>query len=292
MDINGLRAFTVVAEHGSFSRAAEHLFLTQPAVSKRVSALEAELDTRLFDRIGHRITLTEAGQILLTRAQRILSEVEDSRKIVANLSGKIYGSLPIGTSHHIGLHRLPPVLRMYARQYPQVQLDIDFKDSEQVCSDVEQGTRELGIVTLPVNPSPALKISRIWKDPLAIVVSKEHPLFWKKIHDPAKLAEHNAILPPTGTFTREILQQVFDPLGIQLQIGLSTHYLETIKMMVSIGLGWSVLPISMIDRDMHVLKVKGINLKRTLGSVQHVERTLSNAAEAFLKTLQQYADED
>ncbi|MCK4951674.1 MAG: LysR family transcriptional regulator, partial [Gammaproteobacteria bacterium] len=147
MDINGLKAFTVVAEHGSFSRAAEHLFLTQPAVSKRISALESELDTRLFDRIGHRITLTEAGQILLTRAQRILSEVEDSRKIVANLSGKISGNLPIGTSHHIGLHRLPPVLRMYARQYPQVQLDIDFKDSEQVCSDVEQGTREVGIVT-------------------------------------------------------------------------------------------------------------------------------------------------
>ncbi|MCK4951756.1 MAG: LysR family transcriptional regulator substrate-binding protein, partial [Gammaproteobacteria bacterium] len=153
-------------------------------------------------------------------------------------------------------------------------------------------TREVGIVTLPVNPSPALKTTRIWNDPLAIVVSKEHPLFWKKIHDPARLAEHNAILPPTGTFTREILQQVFDPLGIQLKVGLSTHYLETIKMMVSIGLGWSVLPISMIDRDMHILKVKGINLNRTLGSVQHMERTLSNAARAFLKTLQQYADED
>jgi len=291
MDINGLKAFTIVAEQGSFSRAAEHLFLTQPAVSKRISALEAELDTRLFDRIGHRITLTEAGQMLLTRAQRILSEVEDSRKIVTNLSGKISGSLPIGTSHHIGLHRLPPVLRMYARRYPQVQLDIDFKDSEQVCADVEQGTREIGIVTLPVNPSPSLKTTRIWEDPLAIVVSKEHPLFWKKIHDPARLAEHNAILPSTGTFTREILQQVFDPLGIQLKVGLSTHYLETIKMMVTIGLGWSMLPLSMIDRDMHILKVKGINIKRTLGSVHHVERTLSNAARALLKTLQQYADE-
>lgn len=290
MDLNNLQAFTSVAEQGSFSRAAEELFLTQPAISKRVAALEDELETRLFDRIGHNITLTEAGQTLLPRAKRILSEVEDSRQTVINLSGKITGKLPIGTSHHIGLHRLPPVLSLYARQHPQVQLDIHFEDSEEVCTHVEHGKLELGIVTLPVNPGPSLKTTPIWNDPLRIVVSREHPLFWKKTHDLAKLAEHNAILPPTGTFTREILEQVFQPLGIQLKVGLSTHYLETIKMMVSIGLGWSILPLSMIDRDLHVLKVKGINLNRTLGCVQHTERTLSNAAQALLKTLQQYAD--
>lgn len=290
MDLNNLQAFTHVAEQGSFSRAAEELFLTQPAISKRVAALEDELDTRLFDRIGHSIRLTEAGQTLLPRAKRILSEIEDSRQTVVNLSGKVSGNLLIGTSHHIGLHRLPPILRMYTRQYPQVQLDIHFKDSEQACSDVEHGKLELGIVTLPVNPGPSLKITPIWDDPLGIVVSREHPLFWKKTYDPARLAEHNAILPPTGTFTREILEQVFQPLGIQLQVGLSTHYLETIKMMVSIGLGWSVLPLSMVGRDLHILKVQGINLQRTLGSVQHTERTLSNAAQAMLKTLQQYAD--
>lgn len=290
MDLNNLQAFTSVAEQGSFSRAAEELFLTQPAISKRVAALENELETRLFDRIGHNITLTEAGLTLLPRAKRILSDVEDSRQTVLNLSGKITGKLPIGTSHHIGLHRLPPVLSLYARQHPQVQLDIHFEDSEQVCADVKHGKLELAIITLPLNPDPALKTTPIWNDPLGIVVSRGHPLFWKKTHDLKKLAEHNAILPPTGTFTREILEQVFQPLGIQLKVGLSTHYLETIKMMVSIGLGWSILPLSMIDRDLHVLKVKGISLTRTLGCVQHTERTLSNAAQALLKTLQQYAD--
>lgn len=290
MDLNNLQAFTSVAEQGSFSRAAEELFLTQPAISKRVAALENELDTRLFDRIGHSIRLTEAGQTLLPRARRILSEVEDSRQTVLNLSGKVSGKLSIGTSHHIGLHRLPPVLSQYTRQHPQVKLDIRFEDSEEVCTNVEHGKLELGIVTLPLNPAPSLKTTPIWNDPLGIVVSREHPLFWKKTHEPARLAEHNAILPPIGTFTREILEQVFRPLGVQLKVGLSTHYLETIKMMVSIGLGWSILPLSMIDRNLHVLKVKKINLNRTLGCVQHTERTLSNAAQALLKTLQQYAD--
>ena len=151
MDIDSLQAFIAVAENQSFSLAAEHLYLTQPAISKRIAALESELDTRLFDRIGRKVELTESGNALLPRARNILLDVEDSRRAISNLSGKITGKLSIGTSHHIGLHRLPPVLRSFTKKYPEVELDLHFMDSEEACQAVAHGDLELGIVTLPLN---------------------------------------------------------------------------------------------------------------------------------------------
>ncbi|MEQ9508335.1 MAG: LysR family transcriptional regulator, partial [Alloalcanivorax xenomutans] len=131
MDTQSLQAFMAVAESGSFSGAAERLFLTQPAVSKRIAVLEQQLGARLFDRVGRRIRLTEAGEALLPRARKVLQELEDMGRAINNLTGEVSGTLRIGTSHHIGLHRLPPVLRRFSREYPQVRLDIHFIDSEE-----------------------------------------------------------------------------------------------------------------------------------------------------------------
>jgi len=100
------------------------------------------------------------------------------------------------------------------------------------------------------------------------------------------LARHNAILPATGTFTREVLEQTLKPMNIELNVGMSTNYLETIKMLVSVGLGWSVLPQSMLDRDICMIDVRELKMERTLGVVSHTQRTPSNAARALLKTLQ------
>ncbi len=285
MDISNIQAFVTVAATGSFSRAAEQLYLTQPAVSKRITALEEQLGARLFDRIGRRITLTEAGTVLRPRAEHILAELEDSRRAIANLKHTITGSLSIGTSHHIGLHRLPPVLRAFTVNYPDVKLDLHFMDSEAACRTVEQGDLELGIVTLPPTPSSNLNTLPVWDDPLSIVVSDEHPLATKKRLSAAELAEHTAILPSRGTYTRELLEQVIAPLAINLCVGLSTNHLETIKMMVSVGLGWSILPQTMVDQNTCPLSVTGIRLQRTLGVIRHTSRTQSNAARALIEQL-------
>jgi DNA-binding transcriptional LysR family regulator len=285
MDIDALQAFIAVAENQSFSQAAEQLFLTQPAVSKRIAALESELDTRLFDRIGRKVELTETGHALLPRARKILLDVEDSRRAISNLSGNISGKLSIGTSHHIGLHRLPPVLRNYTRQYPEVELDLHFMDSEEACRAVEHGDLELGIVTLPLQTPEDLQATFIWPDPLAVVVEKNHPLAYQSNITLALLAEEPAILPTHGTYTREIIEKTIEPEKLQLNIRLATNYLETIKMMVSIGLGWSVLPCSMINDDLTILKVEGLVLERKLGVVWHRSRTLSNSAQAMLSQL-------
>ncbi len=174
MDVASLQAFVAVAEQGSFSHAAAALFLTQPAVSKRVSALEAELETRLFDRIGRAILLTEAGRLLLPRARHILGELEDSRRAIASLSDEVAGVLALATSHHIGLHHLPPVLRSFTAEHGAVELDLRFMDSEAACRAVDQGELELAVVTLPPQASarletlPCGRIPCTWPPPSAI----------------------------------------------------------------------------------------------------------------------------
>ena len=285
MDTTGLRTFITAAELESFSHAADQLYLTQPAVSKRVAALEEELGTPLFDRIGRRVFLTEAGRELLPRAKSILNEIEDSRRLITNLSGKVAGRLSIGTSHHIGLHRLPPVLRNYSAQYPDVELDLHFMDSEAACRAVLAGELELGIVTLPPDPIAELKTETIWPDPLSIVVNKKHSLATIKKLRLQNLSNTPAILPAHGTYTRELLEQAFEPNGLTLKTGMTTNYLETIKMMVSVGLGWSVLPETMLSKDLVTLDVKGINISRQLGFVFHPSHTLSNAAKAIIEIL-------
>ena len=286
MDTVNLQTFIAAAELESFSLAAEQLYLTQPAVSKRVASLEGELGAALFDRIGRRVSLTEAGRAFLPRARDILREIEDSRRLISNLSGQVGGRLRIGTSHHIGLHRLPPVLRQFTARYPEVALDLQFMDSEAACRAVQCGDLELGIVTLPLEPLADLYSELIWPDPLDIVVGREHPLAGRKRLGFAQLAEHPAILPAPGTYTRELLERSVAGIGETLRAGMTTNYLETIKMMVSVGLGWSVLPRSMLDAELVALKVRSISLARQLGTVHHRNRTLSNAAGAMINTLQ------
>ncbi len=292
MDIDDLHAFINVARLGSFSAAAEILHLTQPAVSKRIAALEQRLDTRLFDRIGRRIILTEAGQTLLGHAERILAEVEDTRRAITNLTGEVHGKLSVATSHHIGLHRLPAILRQFTRRHPQAHLDLRFMDSEAACRSVIQGELELAVVTLPSRPDADLITIPVWNDPLALVSATDHPLCREPRLTLAQLCAYPAILPATGTYTRELIERHFIKPGLPLQVSLETNYLETIKMMVSIGLGWSLLPLTMVDRNLHIHHVKALQIVRRLGLVHHAQRTLSNAARALMTVCLSHADGD
>lgn len=285
MDTVNLKTFIAAAERESFSLAAEQLFLTQPAVSKRVAVLEMELGVRLFDRIGRRVSLTEAGRTLLPRARGILLEIDDSLREVANLSDAVRGRLRLATSHHIGLHRLPPVLRQYTVDYPEVVLDLQFMDSEAACRAVLAGQLELAVVTLPLQPLADLDVELVWPDPLDIVVGRDHPLAGKPSAGIRELLTYPAILPAEGTYTRQRLEQAFAAQGQTLKVGMTTNYLETIKMLVGVGLGWSVLPRTMLDDELVTVKVAAISLRRDLGVVRHHARSLSNAARAMLETL-------
>lgn len=288
MDIQALSAFVAVSDSHSFSRAAEQLFITQPAVSKRISALENQLNTRLFDRIGKTVQLTEAGRALLPSAQRILAELEESRRAIGNLNQRVDGTLKLATSHHIGLHRLPPVLREFTTLYPEVELDIRFMDSEEACSSVLKGEVELAIATLPEQDWQHLISQTIWHDPLDIVISAQHAAAKQLNLSIDTLRSLPAILPARNTFTRVLLEQALGLNEQNLNIALETNYLETIKMMVSIGLGWSVLPVSMLSADISRLDIQGVEFERRLGAVSHQHRTLSNAARMMMGLLEKH----
>ncbi|MCB1759885.1 MAG: LysR family transcriptional regulator [Gammaproteobacteria bacterium] len=291
MELNDLKAFIAVAESGSFSRAADQLFITQPAVSKRIASLEEKLATRLFDRIGRSVSLTETGRHLRDRASRILREVEDLQRSVSELDGEVAGTLTMATSHHIGLRRLPPVLKAYNQAYGRVKLDIRFMDSEEACLAVEQGSLELAIVTLPPNPAATLRLREIWRDHLCFVAAEDHPLTKLSRVTPEDLVRYPALLASWGTYTREILERALKPTQLRLQIGMTTNYLETLKMLASIGLGWSLLPKTMTgDGDLRILPLGDIRLTRRLGVVYHHGHTLSNSAQAMLDTCLRFAE--
>lgn len=290
MDLANLNAFLAIAESGSFSEAAERLHLTQPAVSKRIAGLEQQLNVRLFDRLGREVGLTEAGRALLPRAYQILNVLDDTRRALTNLNGEVTGRLTLATSHHIGLHRLPPLLRAFTRAHPQVALDIQFLDSEVAYEEILHGRAELAVITLAPETRSPVRAVPVWDDPLDFVAAPEHPLVRGAI-SLADVARHPAVFPGDNTFTHHIVRRLFEAEGLTPNIGMSTNYLETIKMMVSIGLAWSVLPRTMLDEQVMRLPLPGIQLTRQLGYIVHTERTLSNAAKAFMSLLDEQRTE-
>ncbi|MPV86795.1 LysR family transcriptional regulator [Ostreibacterium oceani] len=245
MDFAQLQAFVKVAEYRSFSKAAQALHITQPAISKRISTLESTLDTVLFERLGQRIMLSETGQKLLPEAQLILDKMEHLRDLTGESDNPIRGKLRIATSHHIGLYRLPNMLQQFVTTYPDAQLDMHFTDSEVAHQAVIHGSADIAIATLPTTADNQLDITPLWSDTLMMMLGKSHPLATQKHLDLATLCQYPAILPDEGTFTRRIIDDVLKSNELQCRIAFTTNYLETIKVMVEAGLGWSVLPAIM-----------------------------------------------
>jgi DNA-binding transcriptional LysR family regulator len=292
MQLSQITTFLTIAELRSFSLAAEQLHITQPAVSKRIRQLEQSMKTSLFDRIGKRSILTPNGRAFLPHAERILHEVNSYRSSLEGQNDKPSGTLSLATSHHIGLHRLPQILRDFKIKYPQVDLDLHFMDSEDACVAVANNELELAIVTLPENTDPRLNLEAIWIDALQIVLAPDHPLANVEHIDKLKLLDYPAILPSMGTFTRRIINNYFSSSKDQLKIALETNYLETIKVMVSANLGWSMLPASMLDKTvvgkpLNSSGINGLEIQRVLGIVTRQNRTLSLSSEAFISMLQQ-----
>ena len=286
MDIQNIRAFLMAAETTSFSRAAEKLFITQPAISKRIANLEESLDCKLFDRLGKTVQLTQAGLALLPSYQRVMAEINESKRIISNLRTHVSGHMKFGTSHHIGLHRLPPILRKYTQQYPEVELDIQFMDSEQAAALILKGSIELALITLPDEIEHPLTTIPVWTDVMSCVVAKDHPLAKIKNVSVKQLSEHGVLLQSQSTHTRDIIDQALK-LNPDVKVIMESNYLETIKAMIQNGLGWGVLPESMIDNSLKKLTIKGITMERHLGVLLHASRTLSSPAYKLLETLKE-----
>ncbi|PZP79368.1 MAG: LysR family transcriptional regulator, partial [Ectopseudomonas oleovorans] len=175
--------------------------------------------------------------------------------------------------------------------HPQVALDIQFLDSEVAYEEVLHGRAELAVITLAPETREPIRAVAVWDDPLDFVAAPEHPLARSQAISLADVAQHPAVFPGGNTFTHHIVQRLFEAQSLTPNIAMSTNYLETIKMMVSIGLAWSVLPRTMLDEQVARLPIPGIQLTRQLGYILHTERTLSNAARAFMDLLDSQRDD-
>lgn len=286
MDSNSLRAFLTIVDQGSFSEAAELLHLTQPAISKRLAALETQLGVSLIDRSHRKIRLTDAGTRLLPHARRILDEIHNARMSLSPDNQELGGELRIIASHHIGLHHLPNWLRRFTSNYPEVRLNLQFMESEAAFVQMGKRNAELAFVTLSDSMESHLMVYEQWPDPMAFVVGPDQDLAHKDTVTLEDLSRYPAILPDTTTATYRAVSRLFLEANLPLQQQIPTNYLETIKMMTSVGLGWSVLPTRMMDDSIHQLNV-GHAVSRVLGAVGLSGRQLSPAARALLNIVAQ-----
>ena len=289
MDIDSLLAFVTTVNEKSFSKAAHKLHLTQPAVSKRIQNLESQLNIKLFERLQREITLTEAGEVLLPHALSVLHEIDNAKHAIQNIDNKVAGNLRIVASHHIGLHRLPLILKKFSKHFPDVELKLNFLDSESAYPLLKDNLADIAFITIPEEGSLLTPVKKdfkchlIWNDPMSFICGQGHPLSRLKKVLPEDLSKHNAILPSQSTLTYRVVESIFKENKLKLKANIPTNYLETMKMMATVGMGWSVLPNTMIDDELSILPLAYKPVSRTLGAVSYQKKSLSNAAKAFIE---------
>jgi DNA-binding transcriptional LysR family regulator len=285
MDLDYITTFLEIAKQGSFSRAGQKLFRSQPAVSAQSRQHEEEYGQKLFDRVGKSMKLTAAGEVLLDFAGRLIALKNDSLRAVADQSNAPQGTLAVGANEATCLYVLPEVFAEFHRRFPSVQISVYRNFSRKVIEKVEDGALDVGIVTLPVK-SPSLKIHPIFRDRLMLMVSPSNPLAKHKSVTPAEIADQPLIIPKTG-FTRQLLDKLFRPYRSQLRIPMELPSVGMIKRFVAAGLGVSLISESFVRDEVRAGKVKlieiaNVDLWRELGLVYRRDRTLPRSAAAFV----------
>lgn len=286
MNLAAFDAFVKVMETGSISLAADQLFITQPAVTKRIHSLEDYFGVKLFESAGRGVQPTHAAYSLLPKVKNWLNELGDIHYTLSHEHDQVQGRLKIGTSHHIGLHHLPEYLKQYVQRFPNVKLDVHFVDSEQAHEQVLAGDLELAFLTLPPKGDERLHYLNIWTDPLVFVAAPFHALAEQQNLTLKDLLLYPSLLPAANTYTSQITLAAFEKQGLKPKTTMSNNPLESIRMLVSIGLGWSVLPETLVNHDLQKLHLD-LNLQRELGLVWHPARSQSKAAQALIQLMHQ-----
>jgi len=285
LNLYQLKAFLAVAKHRSFSRASEELYLTQPAVSKQIKALEELLGVELFYRIGRAVHLTEAGETLRLYTQRAFQSLEEAVEAIAQLKGLESGHLKISAASTIGIYLLPQLLGFFKHRYPGVEISLAITNKESVLRGLLNFEAELGFVGPPVNP-PELVSEEYLVDELVLIMAPGHRLAFRESVSVKELQDEIFILRERGSGTREIMEEELARLGINLKKAMELGSTEAIKQAVAADLGVSI--ISKYAITMEVLlgrlcsaTIPELNLKRQLYLVYHRQRPLSRAAQAF-----------
>ena len=286
MDINQLEVLVAVAKEKSFSRAAEALDRTQPAVSQAIRRLEQEIGEKLFDRSSKDGTLTLAGEVLLDYARQMLNLRQSAQSAIREMRDLHQGRLSISANEHTVFYLLP-LIAEFRRIHPYIKIEVQRGVASRIPKEVAAREAELGVVSFKPNDASVKAIS-VGTDELALFVSPSHPLATKHMVSIKELGEETFIAHNAPSPYRQLVIEAFEKHGTKLNIAVELPSLEAIKRLVEQGAGVALLPKLSTESELRsgqlkAISVKELRLERKLHIVYRKNSVLSHAAKAFLK---------
>ena len=308
MTLEQLRIFLAVAEHLHFTRAAEELYITQPAVSAAVQSLEEGYGVRLFHRIGRHIEITEAGILLQAEAKDILDRVKLMERGLRELNDLQRGELKLGTSLTIGNYWLPAKISQFQERYPNINIKCTLANTEEICDGTVAGLFDIGLVEAEVKPSlqKILDKEEIGSDRLLIVVGKSHPWYNRQQITVDELTETAWVMRESGSGTQQVFEQALQNWGIdlaQLKIMLVLSSGEMVKSAIESSLRAAAISELMVQKEFQLgtlrpvkvvngdrtnpLDIAPLEITRTFLKLNHNKRFQTRIAKVFGEILLQ-----
>src|SRR5271157_895416 len=290
INLNQLRIFHAVTETRSFTRAAEVVHLTQPGISKHIKQMEEYYGVPLFDRLGKKVALTQAGEILFEATQEIIASITAAEQQIKELTGLHGGKLVLGASFPIGISFLPGVLAAFRKQHPAVELMLDISLGDKIVAKILANKLDLGLVSHEVH-DPRLTCSEFLTDELIVITPSNHRWANKHRIKPQDLLEETFILAARGAGIRAVVEDRLREKGVVLKNVLEFGNLEGVKRAVEAGLGVSIQSQSVVRREISAgslagVALAGMDVKLMHFYVHRKDKHLSSATKAFMALLQ------
>ncbi|MGE0152237.1 MAG: LysR substrate-binding domain-containing protein [Reyranellaceae bacterium] len=299
MTLDQLRIFVAVAEREHVTQAAAALNLTASATSSAIAALEARHEVKLFDRVGRRIELTEAGRAFLDEARAVLARAAQAESVLADLSGLARGALALAASQTISNWWLPPVMVEFRRRYPGISLSLRIGNTEEVARWVHEGSVDLGLIEGEID-DPALRVDAVAEDELVVVVAPDHDWAgrkWKRGAPTLAIAtEARWILREKGSGTREAFEQALAAAAIKpasLDVMLELPSNDAVRAAVEAGGGATAISRRVVAASLRAGTLVQVPLalpRRRFAAIRHRERAPSRAQREFRALLRTAKD--
>ena len=289
INLDQLRVFQAVAQARSFTRAADAVHLTQPGVSKHIKQMEEYYGVPLFDRLGKKVALTQAGEILFEATQELMASISAAEQRIEDLKGLHGGKLILGASFPIGIYILPGVLAAFRQKYPAVEIALDIALSEKIVARILANKLDLGLVSHEVH-DPRLSCREFMTDQLVAIAPRNHRWAGKKRIKPQDLLGETFIVAARGAGTRAVVEERLREKGVVLTNVMDFGNLEGVKRSVELGLGVTIQGRNVVQREVSAgsllaIPLSGIDPKLEYFYVCRKDKHLSNAVQAFLVLL-------
>jgi DNA-binding transcriptional LysR family regulator len=296
MNLNQVQVFCTVAKHLSYSMAAEELFITQPAVSQQVKALERQLNVKLFERVGHKLFLTEAGEMVLPHVQAMLTSRAEMEQTLAMLRGSGRGRLALGANTTGGMYVAPAIIRALRDLSPEVEATLQIETTNRILERVMQNMIDVAIVTGPVEDR-RFAIRDLCEDEVYLIVSPSHPFAGRATVSPAEVAAEDFAVPEPGSRTRMLIEQAFLERGHKLRVTMQLPGTEAVKKAVESNLAVAMVSRYSVPRELALgvlarVPIDGLVLDRPIHILHRKGKHLSPLARRFLAFAQEYVAEE